>query len=70
MDKTIKDKIYEAYSAAWDALKKSLTDNGVKFDDADSAFYVNDPETKTTWFFDIKLDTCEAYYGDAGKEEK
>lgn len=65
MNKTIKDKIDEAYDAAWTAFMKSLTDNGVKFDDADSAVYVDDPETKTTWFFDIKLDKCDEYGGEA-----
>lgn len=63
MNKTIKDKIDEAYSAAWTALMKSLTDNGVKFDDVVDAVYIDDPETKTIWFFDLKLDKCAEYGG-------
>lgn len=63
MNKTIKDKIDEAYSAGWTAIMKSLTDNGVEFDDTGSAVYVDDAKTKTTWFFDLKLDKCGAYAG-------
>lgn len=62
MNKTIKDKINEAYAAARTSFMKSLTDNGVKFDDADYVIYVDNPETKTTWVFDLK---CDEYDGEA-----
>lgn len=62
--KTIKEKIDEACGAAWAALMKSLSDNGVKFDDCDSACYVDDAEQRKTYAINVSLTECDEYGGD------
>ena len=62
--KTIKEKLDEAYSAAWEALMKSLTDNGVMFEDADSGCYIDDPVQKKTYMMDVKLVQVDEYGGE------
>jgi len=63
-EKTLKDKLDEAYDAAWTALMKSLTDNDVMFEDSDAACYVDDAGTKTTWALNVTLEKCPEYGGD------
>jgi hypothetical protein len=62
--KTIKEVLDEAYSNAWTALMKTLSDNGVKFDDSDAGVYVDDSEEKKTYCLDISMNECDEYGGD------
>jgi hypothetical protein len=63
--KTMKEKLDEAVGAAWAALMKSLTDNGVAFEDSDSGCYVDDTVEKKTYVMDIKLVQCNEYEGES-----
>lgn len=64
-EKTIKDVLDEAYSNAWEALMKTLTDNGVKFDeDCTSTLYIDNPEEKKTYYMSVTLEECAEYGGD------
>jgi hypothetical protein len=62
--KTIKEVLDEAYSNAWDALMKTLSDNGVKFDDCDNDVYVDDTEEKKTYCMNISMNECDEYDGE------
>jgi hypothetical protein len=62
--KTIKEVLDEAYSNAWTVLMKTLTDNGVKFDDCDATLYVDNPEEKKTYYMNVTLEECDEYGGD------
>ena len=62
--KTIKEVLDEAYSNAWTALMKTLSDNGVKFDDSDTSLYVDDSEEKKTYCFNISMNECDEYGGE------
>ena len=63
--KTMKEKLDEAIGAAWTALMKSLTENGVEFEDSDSGCYVDDAAEKKTYVMDITLVQCDEYGGEA-----
>jgi hypothetical protein len=63
--KTMKEKLDEAIGAAWAALMKSLTENGVEFEDSDSGCYVDDAAEKKTYVMDITLVQCDEYGGEA-----
>ena len=62
--KTIKDVLDEAYSNAWTTLMKTLTDNGVKFDDCDCAIYIDDSKEKKTYCMNLTLEECNEYGGE------
>lgn len=62
--KTMQEKLDEAVGAAWAALMKSLTDNGVMFEDSDSGCYVDDTDEKKTYTVNITLSECEKYGGE------
>ena len=59
--KTIKEVLDEAYSNAWAALMKTLSDNDVKFDDCDTTLYVDEPEEKKTYYMNVTLEECVEY---------
>jgi hypothetical protein len=62
--KTIKEVLDEAYSNAWEAVMKTLTDNGVKFDDCDNTIFVDDTEQKKSYYYSVTLEECAEYGGD------
>ena len=62
--KTMKEKLDEAVGAAWAALMKSLTDNGVAFDDCDPGCYVDDADAKKTYVMNITLSECDEFGGE------
>lgn len=62
--KTIKEVLDEAYSNARTALMKTLTDNGVKFDDTDDTLYIDDSEEKKTYYMNVTLEECDEYGGE------
>jgi hypothetical protein len=62
--KTIKDILDEACANAWTALMKTLSDNGIEFDDCDAGVYVDDSEEKKTYCLDISMNECDEYGGE------
>lgn len=64
MKKTIQEILDEAYSKAYEAIYKTLDDNGVKYDNNCDSLYVDDVENKETYYFDITLNKCDEYGGE------
>lgn len=64
MEKTIQEILDEACSKAYDAIYKTLNDNGVKYDDNCDTLYVDDVKNKETYFFNVSVEKCDEYGGE------
>lgn len=63
--KTIQEILDEAYSKAYEAICKTLDDNGIKYDDNNcDSVYVDDAENKETYYLAVTLNKCDEYDGE------
>jgi hypothetical protein len=62
--KTVKEVLNEACSNGWKAISKTLSNNGVEFDDCDDGIYVDDHEQKKTYNINVTIKECFEYGGD------